>query len=96
MKKITAILLFFFCNALLVFLQVHKQGQYLKLSYEVQKLQSQIAQLKQEQNNLIYLLYSLQQPDKIQNFAQIELGMEPIILKTIKIAPSIKELHEVH
>ncbi len=96
MKKITAILLFFICNALLVFLQVHKQGQYLKLSYEVQKLQTQVTQLKQEQNNLIYMLYNLQQPDKIQKFAQTKLGMEPIILKTIKIAPNIKEPHEVH
>ena len=85
MKKMSAIVLLFCCNALLIFFEVHKQSQYLKLSYDIQKLQTQICDLKKQQNDLIYSLYTLQQPDIIENIAEKKLGMKPIELKNIKI-----------
>lgn len=84
MKKMSAILLFFCCNALLIFFEVHKQGQYLKLSYEIQKLQTEICTLSKEQSNLIYSLHKLQQPDIIQKVAKKKLNMKPIELKNIR------------
>lgn len=87
MKRISAIVLLFCFNALLIFFEVHKQGQYLKLSYDIQKLQGQIAILVQQQNKLIYSLYCLQQPDTIQEIAYKQLAMKPIELKRIKSIP---------
>lgn len=95
MKRMTAIVLFFSCNALLVFFEVHKQGQYLKLSYEIQKLQAEICTLNKQHNDLIYELHALQQPDKIQEVAEKQLGMKPIELKNVKTASSYKSLEVV-
>ena len=83
MKKTTAILLFLCCNAFLVFFEVHKQGQYLKLSYELQKLQSQIAILSKQHSDLIYALHAQQQPSNIQNIVEQQMAMKPIELKQI-------------
>ena len=92
MKKITALLLFFSCNALLVFLEVHKQGQYLKLVYEIQKLQTQITKLKKEHSTLTYELTALQQPVHIATCAEQKLGMKPMELKNIqKIKENVVE-----
>lgn len=86
MKKISAIVLFFCCNALFIFFEVHKQGQYLKLSYEIQKLQAEICDLTKQQHDLIYALHALQQPDVIKDIAETKLSMKPIELKNIKPA----------
>ena len=88
MKKMSAIVLFFCFNALLIFFEVHKQGQYLKLSYEIQKLQTEIGKLTKEQSNLTYSLHKLQQPDIIQEVAEKKLNMKPIELKNIKLMSS--------
>lgn len=88
MKKTTAILLFLCCNALLVFFEVHKQGQYLKLSYEIQKLQSQIAILNKQHSDLVYSLHAQQQPHLIYEIAEQQMGMKPIELKTIQTVPT--------
>ena len=84
MKKMTAIILFFCFNALLIFFEVHKQGQYVKLSYEIQKLQTELSNLAKEQNDLMFSLHSLQQPNIIKNIAKKELNMKNIELKNIK------------
>jgi|GEM_PF-613175 len=88
MKKMSAIVLFFCFNALLIFFEVHKQGQYLKISYEIQKLQTKICSITKEQNDLIYSLHTLQQPDNIQTIAQEKLAMKPIELKKVTLLPS--------
>ncbi len=87
MKKMSAIVLLFCCNALLIFFEVHKQGQYLKLSYEIQKLQAEICTLSKQQSDLIYSLHALQQPDIIKEIAEKKLAMKPIELKNIKLSP---------
>lgn len=88
MKKMSAIVLFFCFNALLIFFEVHKQGQYLKLSYEIQKLQEKIYTITKEQSDLIYSLHKLQQPDNIQDIAQEKLAMKPIELKKVTLLSS--------
>ena len=87
MKKTSAILLFFCCNALLIFFEVHKQGQYITLSYELQKLQSHISILTKQHSDLIYALHACQQPDKILKTAHDKFGMQAIELKNIKSVP---------
>ena len=84
MKKISAIILFFSCNGILIFFEVHKQAKYLKLSYDIQKLQAQVYVLHKQKNDLMYELHSLQQPDNIQDTAIKNLGMKNIELKKIK------------
>ncbi len=84
MKKNSALLLLLCCNALLVFFQVHQQGLYVKMSYELQKQQAQLRQLKEEQAQLIYQLQKAQQPDIIQEIAEKDLQMIPIALKNIR------------
>lgn len=97
MKKISALILFFCCNAALIFFEVHKQGKYLKLSYEIQKLQAQVCNLSKQKTDLTYELYSLQQPDKIQEVAIKDLNMKNIELKNLKTVPNIKvEEKEAH
>ena len=88
MKKMSAIVLLFCCNALLIFFEVHKQGQYLKLSYEIQKLQAEIYNLNKQQHDLVYSLHALQQPDVIKEIAEKKLAMKPIELKNIKLSPA--------
>ncbi len=89
MKKMSAIVLFFCCNALLIFFEVHKQGQYLKLSYDIQKLQTEICHVTKLQNDLVYALHRLQQPDIIKDIAEKKLAMIPIELKNIHSVSSI-------
>lgn len=92
MKKISAIIIFFCCNSIFIFFEVHKQAKYLTLSYEVQALQNQIHALNKEKTNLMYELSRLQQPHEITQIAQKNLGMKKIELKNIKKV--IKELDE--
>ncbi|MBP6869459.1 cell division protein FtsL [Candidatus Babeliales bacterium] len=95
MKKISAIVLFFCCNAILIFFEVHKQSKYLKLSYEIQKLQAQICDLSQQKTELIYELHNLQQPHNIQDVAVKKLMMKNIELKKIKnIDKDFDEAHQ--
>ncbi len=90
MKKMSAIVLLFCCNALLIFLEVHKQGKYLKLSYDIQKLQAEICSLTKQQNDLLYSLHAFQQPDVIREIAEKKLVMKPIELKNIKMSSAAK------
>jgi len=84
MKKMTAIILFFCFNALLIFFEVHKQSHYLKLSYEIQKLQIQFHELTKQKSHLMHTLYKHQQPSQIQHHAEEKLLMKPIELKDVK------------
>ena len=84
MKKISAIVLFFCTNALLVFFEVHKQGQITKSSYEIQNLQAKIASLQKEKRSISFKLHALQEPDELQSFAENTLKMRPIQLKHVK------------
>ena len=84
MKKITAIVLFFCFNALLIFFEVHKQSHYLKLSYEIQKLQTQFHELTKQKSNLVHTLHQHQQPSQIQQSAEKKLSMKHIELKDVK------------
>lgn len=89
MKKITALIIFLCCHALLIFFEVHKQGQYLQVSYDIQKLQTQVTELLKQKNNATYTLHSLQQPTIIADIASKELGMKKIELKQIQIAEEV-------
>jgi len=84
MKKISAIILFICFNALLILFEVHKQGQYLKISYEIQKLQTKLSELIQQKSEAMYILYKYQQPDIIKKIAEEKLAMKPIELKDVK------------
>ena len=95
MKKMSAVVLFFCFHALLIFFEVHKQGQYLKLSYDIQKLQTQICDLTKEQSNLMYGLHALQQPDIIEKIAEKKLAMKPIELKKIQTISSEQPVIEL-
>ena len=84
MKKMSAVVLFFCFNALLIFFEVHKQSHYLKLSYEIQKLQTQLHELVKQKSDLTHALHTYQQPDNIKDIAEKKLSMKSIELKNIK------------
>jgi len=86
MKKIPVFVLFFCFQALLFFLQVHKQGKYLKISYDIQKLQAQLIDLEKQKCNLFYKLYRHQEPNIVADIAEKKLMMQPIELKDVKKA----------
>lgn len=90
MKKISAIVLFFCFHALLIFFEVHKQSDYLKLSYEIQKLQNEHRELTKEKSHLTHSLHTYQQPCHIQEIAEKQLSMKSIELK------NVKKSHEKH
>lgn len=84
MKKISAIVLFFCFHALLIFFEVHKQSHYLKLSYDIQKLQTELSELAKQKSQLMHTLYRYQQPCDLQEIAEKKLLMKPIELKDVK------------
>ena len=93
MKKISAIVLFFCTNALLIFFEVHKQGQLIKVSYEIQKHQTTLSNLKKEKRAITFKLLELQQPNIIKEFAKENLNMQPIQLKNVKKAHENNKLY---
>lgn len=84
MKKIPAVVLFICINALLIFFQVHKQSQIIKVRRNIQTHQKKIDQLEQKKRELNVQLHRIKQPYKIKQFATDKMNMKPISLKKVK------------
>lgn len=84
MKKTSAIVLCICINALLIFFQVHKQSQIIKVLRDIQQQQKQFNLLLQKKRTLKFNIHQEQQPDKIKAIAQEQLTMKPISLKKVK------------
>ena len=71
-------------NLSIIFLLIHKQNKFIKLLYELQKLQENKSELLQEKKALTLNFHKGQQLSAIQTFAKNNLHMNSISLKEAK------------
>jgi len=88
MKKPTFIILFIGTNIFFIFVQVYKQSQVIKLSYQKQKNEAEKEALSQKKDDLTQQLYALKNRTSIKKYAQNKLNMRKINLKQIKKLPA--------
>lgn len=88
-KQTTFIVTFVATNVLFIFLQIHKNGLFIKESFRQQKLAAHRSELEREKAQLTHQLCALKSHQKIKEFAHTELGMNPVKLTQIKqpVAP---------
>jgi hypothetical protein len=88
MHKLTFLFTVLGTQLLLVFLLIHKSGQFIKESYQKQKLELAKSELVHKKEIYTNQLYACKNPAIIKKFAQTELGMQPVKLSQIKRLPS--------
>lgn len=84
MNKATFISLVIVINLLFIFLQIHKSSQFIKVSYEKQKIEHEINTLAQEKEILTHKLYAAQNQTSIKRYAQTVLKMRPVRFQQLK------------
>ena len=84
MKKATFISSVIFANLLFIFLQIHKSSQFIKTSYQKQKIDLTKNELIQEKEVLTHKLYTLKNRSEIKKYAQTILKLRPIRFNQIK------------
>ncbi|NBP00254.1 MAG: hypothetical protein EBU90_09045 [Proteobacteria bacterium] len=84
MKKLYFIVFFISFHILLIGIKINKQSQFIKISYERQRLEQKKIELLQQKQALTNDLYAFQNPALIKQFAQDVLNMEPLNLKQVK------------
>lgn len=88
MKKRFFITTFIIIQLGIITLHIEKQSRLIKLSYEKQKYEKQISQLKIKKQELTCTIASLQNQASIKQYAQNTLGMSPLSLHKIKRVPA--------
>lgn len=83
MKKATFIALFVSAHVILIFLQIHKHSQRIRLSYQTQKNEAEKELLVQKKQDLTQQVYALKNRSAIKKFALNKLNMSKIQLKQI-------------
>ena len=68
-------ILFISVNLLFIFLQIHKQSQFIKFSYSSQRLEKEYEQLDKQRNELVHQIYLQQGNKNIKKYASQHLGM---------------------
>lgn len=82
-------------HLLFVFLLIHKSSQFIKESYQHQKLELIKNELLHSKEQLTNTLYACQDPVAIKKFAQETLGMQPIKISQIRHIPTDEPSAEV-
>lgn len=75
--------LFVVVNLGFLFLQIHKQSQFVKLSYGKQRLEKELGQLEKQRNDLVHRLYLQQSHKTVQKYATNKLGFQSTSVKQI-------------
>lgn len=75
MKKPTFLFLFIAANVGFVLLHLHKQSQFIQLSYTKQKIEMQATSLAKQKQELTHQLYMLYDRARILTYAKKELNM---------------------
>jgi len=91
------VIVFVVINLIFIFLQIHKQSQFVKLSYARQRLEKEKDQLIRQRNELVHQIYLQQSRKNVQKYAQDQLGMrETSVAQIHKVTPekNTKELAE--
>ncbi len=93
MPKITFFITFLCTQLLFVFLLIHKSSQFIKESYQKQKIELAKSELLHTKEVLTNQLYACKNPAAIKKFAQTNLNMQPVKLSQIKrISPQAPPL----
>ena len=71
-------------HLIFVFLQIHKQIQFINESYRKQKNEKLYATLLKEKDTLVHSIQTLQNKEFITNYARTHLCMKAIHLKQVK------------
>lgn len=75
MKKSTFLALFIATNISFVLLHLHKQSQFIHLSYTKQKIELETSTLAKQKQELTHQLYTLYDRARVLNYAKKELNM---------------------
>ena len=75
MKKSTFLALFIATNISFVLLHLHKQSQFIHLSYTKQKIELETSALAKQKQELTHQLYTLYDRARVLNYAKKELNM---------------------
>ena len=75
MKKSAFLALFIATNLSFVLLHLHKQSQFIHLSYTKQKIEHETCILTKQKQELTHQLYTLYDRTRVLNFAKKELNM---------------------
>ena len=75
--------LFLVVNLLFIFLQIHKQSQFVKISYARQRLEKEKEHLTKQKNDLAQQLLLQQSRKNVQNYASKQLNMRPTTVQQI-------------
>ena len=84
MKKYIFITLFIVLHLFFITLQIHKQSLFIKSSYEKQRLEQKRKQLYTRKQELEQRVAELHNLDRVKQFAQEQLNLQPIERKQIK------------
>ncbi len=75
MKRSPFLALFISANIGFVLLHLHKQSQFIQLSYTKQKLEVQMNNLNKQKQELTHQLYTFYDRTRVLNYAKKELNM---------------------
>ena len=84
MKKMVFFTLFIVVHIGFFFLEINKQMQLVKESFNKQKNERTVAALEQKKQALTNELYTLQSKSTVKKYAQDSLGLSPVQLTQIK------------
>ncbi len=79
----TMITVFIAINVCFVFLQIHKQSRFVRLSYMYQRLEHERDDLLRERDDLVHKLHLQQGSKLIRNYASSELGMKQTVVHQV-------------
>lgn len=75
MKRSSFLALFIAANVGFILLHLHKQSQFIQLSYTKQKLEVQMSNLHKQKQELTHQLYTFYDRARVLNYAKKELNM---------------------
>jgi cell division protein FtsL len=84
MKRSLFISLFVSVHILFVLLVIHKQNNFIALSYEHQRKHKEILKLQDRKKQLDRERYMLTSHEYVKQFAQTKLGMQPVRMSQIR------------
>ena len=84
MKKLTFAFIFFGTHIAFIVFTIHKQNQFISLSYEKQKKEALRDELMEKQKQLTQQYHALTNPTYVKAFAQKQLSMEPVALTQVR------------
>lgn len=72
----TMLMAFVIVNIMFIFLQIHKQSQFVRLSYNYQRLHQERDLLLHQRDALIEQLHAQQNSKAVRQYAQSNLGLQ--------------------